>query len=72
MGNFKKKRIRGSVWKHSSKKKGYGLSFGSHNKRKGDRYFVLTAIKTGKTRVYESYQAAKSDGWKKGRVDEKK
>lgn len=65
MGARKQKRIRGAIWKHKAKKRGYGLSYGSHNKRKGDRHFILTAIKTGKTRVYESFQVAKADGWKK-------
>jgi hypothetical protein len=57
-------RVRGSTWKNTTKKRGYGESVGSYDFRtKGDRYFVLTVIKTGKTRVYESAEAAKSDGW---------
>lgn len=55
---------RGSVWKNSSKKKGFGLSIGSYDYRTdGDRFFVLTNNRTGKTRIYESPAAAIRDGW---------
>lgn len=63
-------RTRGSVWKNPSRKAGYSLSLGSYEYRdarmqteRGDRYFVLTSIKSGKTRVYESTFAAIDDGW---------
>lgn len=62
-------RVRGSTWKNTHKKKGYSQSIGSYayqgaKKLYGnDRYFVLTAISTGKTRTYESPQAAEADGW---------
>lgn len=55
---------RGSIWKNSGKRKGFSKSIGSYGYRKsGDRYFVLTALKSGKSRVYESPEAAKRDGW---------
>lgn len=55
---------RGSVWANNSKKKGYSQSVGSYGYSKAkDRFFKLTAIKTGKTRVYESPKAAQADGW---------
>lgn len=54
---------RGSIWKNSSKKKGFSKSVGSYNSAKGDRFFVLTTVKGGKTRVYESPAAAERDGW---------
>lgn len=57
------KAIRGSIWKNSSKKKGFAQSFGSYVIKDGDRYFKLTAVKSGKTRVYESPAAAIRDGW---------
>lgn len=57
-------RTRGSIWQNNSKKAGYTLSVGSYGyKANGDRHFVLTAVKTGKTRVYESPHAAIADGW---------
>lgn len=57
-------RIRGSVWQNNSKKAGYSSSIGSYGySTKGDRHFVLTAVKTGKTRVYESPKAAENEGW---------
>lgn len=62
---------RGSVWANNSKKKGYSQSVGSYGYSKAkDRFFKLTSIKTGKTRVYESHDAAEADGWfivKKGK-----
>jgi hypothetical protein len=57
-------RIRGSVWQNSQKKKGYSSSTGAYAFRSsGDRYFVLTSVRSGKTRVYESPRAAMTDGW---------
>lgn len=61
--------VRGSTWKHISKKAGYSQSIGSYSYQGAkklygnDRYFVLTSIRTGKTRTYESPQAAIKDGW---------
>lgn len=57
------KRIRGSLWKNSSKRKGYGAAIGSYLTKNGDREFVLTVQKTGKTHPYPSPQAAIRDGW---------
>ncbi len=55
---------RGSIWANNSKKKGYSQSVGSYGYSKaGDRFFKLTSVKTSKTRVYESPDAAESDGW---------
>ena len=55
---------RGSVWANNSKKKGYSQSVGSYGYSKaGDRFFKLTSSKDGKTRVYESPDAAEADGW---------
>ena len=57
-------KARGSVWANNSKKKGFTNSIGSYDYSKaGDRFFQLTAVKTGKTRVYESPVAAAADGW---------
>lgn len=57
-------RHRGSIWKNTSKKKGYSQSRGSYGyTSKGDRHFKLTSLTTGKTRVYESPDAAEVDGW---------
>lgn len=56
--------VRGSVWNNSSKKKGFSNSIGSYGfNAKGDRFFKLTAVKDGTTRVYESPQAAMREGW---------
>jgi hypothetical protein len=55
---------RGSIWANKSKKKGYAQSVGSYGYSKAnDRFFKLTTIKTEKTRVYESPDAAQADGW---------
>lgn len=55
---------RGSIWANKSKKAGFSKSVGSYGLNKaGDRFFKLTAIKSGKTRVYESPAAAIRDGW---------
>lgn len=57
-------KARGSIWANKSKKSGFSNSIGSYDYHKsGDRFFKLTAIKTGKTRVYESPNAAERDGW---------
>lgn len=57
-------KARGSVWANNSKKKGFSQSVGSYGYSKAnDRFFKLTAISTGKTRVYESPDAAQDDGW---------
>lgn len=56
-------RIRGSLWKNSSKRKGYSIARGSYFTTNGDREFVLTTEKTGKTHKYPSPQAAIRDGW---------
>lgn len=56
-------RIRGSLWKNSQKRKGYGAARGSYFTTNGDREFVLTVEKTGKTHPYPSPQAAIRDGW---------
>lgn len=56
-------RIRGSIWANKTKKPGFGQSIGSYDFPGGDRQFKLTVIKTKKTRVYESPQAAMRDGW---------
>ncbi|CAB4149878.1 hypothetical protein UFOVP558_44 [uncultured Caudovirales phage] len=54
------------VWRHPSKKKGFGRSTGSYNVWRGDRYYTLTTIsEPKKTRRYESPQAAARDGWVK-------
>lgn len=54
---------RGSIWKNTSKKRGYSASVGSYNVKKGDRFFTLTRLSDGKKRVYESPRAAMADGW---------
>jgi hypothetical protein len=55
---------RGSIWANNSKKKGYSQSVGSYGYSKAaDRFFKLTSVKTGQTRVYESPDAAQADGW---------
>lgn len=57
-------KARGSVWGNKSKKKGFTQSIGSYGYSKaGDRFFKLTSISKGKTRVYESPDAAQDDGW---------
>lgn len=59
----KKKRVRGSVWTNETKR--FQDSVGSYFfTAPGDRAFMLTAIKTGVTRVYESPAAATADGWR--------
>lgn len=58
-----KKVSRGSIWTNNSKKKGFSQAIGAYAVNNGDRYFQLTIIKTGKTRVYESPAAAMRDGW---------
>lgn len=56
--------VRGSVWNNSSKKKGFSKAIGSYGyNAKGDRFFKLTVIVSGKTRVYESPAAAMREGW---------
>lgn len=57
------KRIRGSLWKNSTKRRGYGCAVGSYLTINGDRQFVLKVKKTGKTHPYPSPQAAIRDGW---------
>lgn len=47
------------TWKH----KKFGKASGSYNTYKGNRHFILTNLKTKKTMVYESPQAAKDAGW---------
>ena len=55
---------RGSLWANKSKKKGYSQSIGSYGyAAKGDRFFKLTSVSTGKSRMYESPDAAQADGW---------
>lgn len=55
-----KVRVRGSIWISKSNVKAVGsYAF----RAKHDRFFVLTYV-TGKTKVYESPEAAKADGWK--------
>lgn len=55
---------RGSIWANKSKKTGYSQSLGSYGyTKKGDRFFKLTSVKNGKSRVYESPRAAMADGW---------
>lgn len=63
---------RGSLWKNNSLKKfknwiargSYGyLKKAEGNKKAGDRFFVLTNVKTGATRVYESHEGAREHGW---------
>ncbi len=55
---------RGSIWQNKSKKSGFGKSVGSYGcDGNGDRHFVLTSVRSGRTRVYESPQAAERDGW---------
>ncbi len=57
-------KARGSIWANKSRKSGYSQSVGAYGYSKaGDRYFILTAIKTGKSRAYESPVAAINDGW---------
>lgn len=57
-------KARGSIWVNKSKKSGYGKSIGSYGFHdKGDRFFKLKNISTGKTRTYESPRAAEADGW---------
>lgn len=57
-------KARGSIWANKSKKKGFSQSTGSYGYSKaGDRFFKLTAISTGKSRVYESHNAAMREGW---------
>lgn len=58
------KRVRGSVWENTKKKKGYPVSVGSYFfTGPRDRAFKLTPLKGGKSRVYESPDAAMDDGW---------
>lgn len=64
MGSNGSKRVRGSVWS-SDKKNHFTAAVGSYRyNSKDDRYFVLTSKRNGKTRSYESPQAALADGWK--------
>lgn len=58
-------RVRGAVWKHPSKKKGYSRSVGGYDLHRGDRNFFLTPLNGGKRKMYASPQAAKADGWVK-------
>lgn len=52
------------MYKNSRKKKGYGKSSGKRViRRKGEGMFVLTNLRNGKERVYESKKAAQDDGW---------
>lgn len=57
-----KVRVRGSIWISKSNVKAVG-SYAYAFREKHDRFFVLTYV-TGKTKVYESPEAAKADGWK--------
>ena len=64
MPTAKSQRVRGSIWIHPSKKRGYGRSVGSYYDKPGkDRQFNLTPVRGGKAREYSSHQAAKADGW---------
>lgn len=55
---------RGSLWKNSSKKRGFTTSVGSYGySGQGDRFFKLKSLKTGKIREYSSPRAAIADGW---------
>lgn len=57
-------KARGSIWANNSKKAGYSQSVGSYGEsEKGDRFFKLKSIKTGKVREYSSPRAAIADGW---------
>lgn len=66
MGKSKAERVRGSIWKKRGQKPSVG-SYKYQGAKKlygNDRYFLLTPITNGKTRAYESPQAAMKDGWK--------
>jgi hypothetical protein len=55
-----------TVYVCNKKKRGFGRSYGSYGTiKKGDKFFILTNIRTGKTRSYESVRAAMNDGWSK-------
>lgn len=60
------KRQRGMFWKNTKVKKFKSwIAQGSYNVKRGDRWFVLTN-KTGTTRMFESPEAAKAEGWNHG------
>jgi len=53
-----------SIWRNNIKKQYYGLVFTGHYRFvDGDREFVLKRIANKKQVSYESWQAAKYDGW---------
>lgn len=56
---------RGSIWKNKKIKKFKNwVALGSYAYiNKHDRVFVLTNQKSGKTRTYESHEAAREHGW---------
>lgn len=61
------KRVRGGLWVNRTfKKYKKWIAQGGYSKHSGDRHFILTDTLTGKTRVYESPEAAKHEtkgGW---------
>lgn len=53
-----------TVWTNTRLKKFKNwIARGSYSTHKGDRHLILTNVKTGTTRVYESPEAAKKAGW---------
>lgn len=55
-----------TVYFNTGKKRGYGRSYGSYGTiKKGDKFFIMTNIRSGKTKSYESLKKAKEDGWVK-------
>lgn len=59
MSKSKKKRARGSVWRH--RKNGSGL--GMYKRYGGERNFVIWGQK--RKRTFESWQAAFDAGWRR-------
>lgn len=53
-----------AIWTNTRiKKLKHWVARGSYSSHTGDRHLILTNIKTGKTRVYESHESAKKAGW---------
>ena len=55
---------RGSIWANEKVKKlKTWRAKGSYNVKRGNRHFILTNLKTGTTRAFESPEHAKAEGW---------
>ena len=58
-------RVRGSIWTHPSKKRGFGRSVGEYDSYKGKRHFFLVPVNGGARKRFANPGAARAAGWVK-------